>query len=557
MSLTLGETTDDPIETAGGWPDGLQFRFPRRDLGSAHWLLLGVLLVLIALLGVMIGRAIVGMIQNGVAFGDVLSLVVWAFIAIPLCRFPIWYLVVLLFGHTEIDVRPDSLSAGECIGGWRRNKQWSLHRLMRVQVFDLLPASSAAETQFRSAIASAKGQAAAIADSSQEARSPFVRHLHALTALLDDGKRIVLALAYPKPLLERFAQELAEQIANARQQLVEEGGAYENRLVGANPEMATATRRTFGPSPSVASRAIETAPAIGISELIGEAKEAIRKRAEPDVFDQPPDSRVEVDWLDEGGVTFRVPPAGIWKGSAGAFPIGVLFGVVTAGFTVLFAGAGVAQGRGAGAVWGAVGIMSLFWIASGALLIVGYITGTRESAVAVVDEKVMVMQTGLRRAKRREWPRSEVQNARVGPSGTEVNDQPVLELQLHGAKGKLLGMLAGRDVRELQWMATLLRQALKGKEPGGAEQPSPANDQSVSAGSESVAGAEPNSTFNFEGMTIQERLQVARLTEDFSNAAQRGDREALLELLDRVQLPSAGAAAFADAVLARSRQHGA
>ncbi len=103
--------------------------------------MLGLLLVLLALPGVMIGRPVVGMIQNGVAFGEILSLVIWASIAIPLCRFPIWYLLVLLFGHTEIDVRPDSLSAGECIGGWRRNKQWSLHRLMRVQVFDLLPAS--------------------------------------------------------------------------------------------------------------------------------------------------------------------------------------------------------------------------------------------------------------------------------------------------------------------------------------------------------------------------------------------------------------------------------
>jgi hypothetical protein len=105
-------------------------------------------------------------------------------------------------------------------------------------------------------------------------------------------------------------------------------------------------------------------------------------------------------------------------------------------------------------------------------------------------------------------------------------------------------------------MATLLRQALKSKEAASADQSSIANDRALSEGSESVAVAEPDSAFNFQGMTIQERLQVARLEADFSAAAQRGDREALLEMLDRVQLPSAGAAAFADAVLAHSRQHG-
>jgi hypothetical protein len=559
VSSTLDEVISDGIETAGGWPDGLQFRFPRRDLGSARWPLLGVLAVLLALIVGMIGRAIVGMIRNGVAFGDVMTLVIWLLIAIPLCRLPIWYLIVLLFGHAEIDVRPDSLSAGECLGGWRRSKQWPLYRLMRVQVFDLLPASSAAEAQFRSAIASAKGESAAIAESPQEVRSPFVRHLHALTALLNDGKRIILALAYPKPLLENFAQQLAQQIANARKQLAEDGSAYEARLVGANSEAAAAARRTFEPPPS----SVETAPAIGLSELIGEAKEAMRKRAEPDVFDQPPGSNIQVDWLDDGGITFRIPPTGVWKGSGGTFQVGLLFAIVTAGFTTLFAGAGIAQGQGGPGIWGAIGIMSIFWLASGGILYAGWMMGTRESAVAVVGDRVMVMQTGLRRARRREWPRREVKTARVGASGTEINDEPILKLQLHGPDKKLFGMLAGRDARELTWMATLLRQALKSSEPQGPnntdrarpEQPSSDAAQVAHEASEPPATSRPDSAFNFEGMTIQERLQVARLTDEFAAAAERGDRETMLELLARVQLPLAGAAAFGDEVLADPRRH--
>ncbi len=225
---------------------------------------------------------------------------------------------------------------------------------------------------------------------------------------------------------------------------------------------------------------------------------------------------------------------------------------MTAGFTVLFAGAGLAQGQ-AGAVWGAVGLMGLFWIASAGLLLVGYVTGTRESAVAVVGDKVMVMQTGLRRAKRREWPRSHVKTVRVGPSGTEINDKPVPELHLLGADDKkLFGMLTGRDVRELQWMATLLRQALWSGQSTDAAASSPS--ETGPAPNKSASAASPLADINYDGMTIEERLRVAKLTDEFAAAIERDDRDGLLKLLARVHLPDAGAAAFADTVLAQSRQ---
>jgi hypothetical protein len=67
----------------------------------------------------------------------------------------------------------------------------------------------------------------------------------------------------------------------------------------------------------------------------------------------------------------------------------------------------------------------------------------------------------LRRPKRREWPLNEIKTVRVGPSGMEVNDVPVPELQIHGHQDKLFGLLAGRDKQELTWMATVLRQAIK------------------------------------------------------------------------------------------------
>ena len=121
----------------------------------------------------------------------------------------------------------------------------------------------------------------------------------------------------------------------------------------------------------------------------------------------------------------------------------------------------------------ALAVMSLFWLIGRALLLAGWNMGRREAVIAVVAESVMTMQTGLFGPWRHEWPRHVVKQIRVGPSGMEVNGVPVPELQFHGPKDKLLGMLAGRDERELAWMATLLRQALRETRDSTLETDSP------------------------------------------------------------------------------------
>jgi hypothetical protein len=525
VSSTLDEPRDDTIETTGGWPEGLDFKFPRRALGRGRWLLLALSLGLGALICWLVAGPIWRLVQGGVTFGGILSLVVGLVVGVPLCRYPLWYLAALLFGRREIGLRSDWLYAGERVGWLRQSKRWPLGRIKRIQIVDVLPDSTPAN-RLRAAMSSTPDNSGAA----------LARHLHVLTGVLDDGKRIVLAPFFPRDSLDRFATELTQQIALA---------AREDE--GIEPVSAPLT------SSSAVTGSIEAAPAIGVSQVIAEVQEKLRKAREPDVFEQPPGSKVQLERFPDG-ITFRVPPAGVWKGSAGMFQFGILWTVGIAGFTALFAGAGVAQGQGASAVLGALGIMSLFWLVGAGLLLGGWVMGTRESVIAVVGDSVMVMQTGLRRAKRREWPRSEVKTARVGPSGTEVNDEPVLELQLHGPDKKLFGMLGGRDVQELTWMATLLRQALKSTAPGSPEKSLAV--QNTPADSEQTVTTHAAADFNYEGMTIEERLQVAGLTSEFSAAVEQSDRDAMLQILERVQLPSAGGAAFADAVLANPRQHG-
>jgi hypothetical protein len=228
-------------------------------------------------------------------------------------------LLVLLFGHSEIELRAQSLAAGERVGWLRSRKEWPIYRVKRVEVFDLFPKPKAAAD-----VAASLGEPHFEPDPAEQRQSAIGRHLHAFTAVLDDGQRIMLAPAYPQPLLESFTHELSAQITEA-------------------------TKRMF---------------------------------------------------------------------------------------------------------------------------------------------------TGLR---------------------------------------------IGREVTELETMAARLHEGLNLPKAGPAE-------------AEPSGARQLPADFNFRGLTIVERLRVAGLSEEFATAAERGDRPAMLALLERVQLPSAGAAAFADQVLEHFRQ---
>jgi hypothetical protein len=536
----------DAIEVTGTWPEGVHYRFPRRNLGRGRFLIWLVVWIGLGVAYWLLAGPIRRLVLNGPAPGNIVMVAVWSSLTVLLLRFPLWFGLGLLFGHREIGLHVDSLCTGERIGSLRRSKSWHLKRLKRLQIVDLLP------------VVPPKAPVLGLVD-----------HLHVLTGVLDDGKRIVIAPGYPRSLLDPFVEELSKQISlapaesglEARESI--DGQALpdddQRRLIACrDPQMlqetVAETLATQSPSAGAQGR-VEAAPSIRIQALIGEAREAMRKSAEPDEYNQPPGSDIQVEWFPEG-ITLRVPPAGIWKGSAGLFQFGILWCIVIAGFTILFVGAGIAQGAGVTAVFGVLAAMSVFWLAGAGMLLGGWKMGTRECVVAAVADSVMVMQTGLWRAKRREWPRSEVKTVRVGPSDMEVNDVPVAELQIHGAEGKLFGMLAGRDKRELTWMGTLLRQALKNSGPLSPQKLPPGEDQTPIDANEPVAATSCEEDFDYRGMTINERLSVAGLSDEFADAVGREDRSTMLELLQRVRLAETGAEAYADAVLAEPHQYG-
>src|SRR5262249_39837496 len=122
-------------------------------------------------------------------------------------------------------------------------------------------------------------------------------------------------------------------------------------------------------------------------------------------------------------------------------------------------------------IFKSIAVMSPFWLAGIGIFLAAWNMGKREAVIAVVGPTMMVLQTGLFGSKRREWARSEIRTVMVGASGMEVNDTPVLELQIQGQSEKLLGFLSGRDERELAWMATVLRHTLNASAPSATDAP--------------------------------------------------------------------------------------
>jgi hypothetical protein len=163
----------------------------------------------------------------------------------------------------------------------------------------------------------------------------------------------------------------------------------------------------------------------------------------------------------------------LWKGSSGLF----VFSLVWNGFMTLFTSfVGLALWQGKvngldGADWVFVVFLVVFWLV-GILMLLGALNmGRRQAALAVAGGQLLVIQTGLFGKKQQEWAAGDVKDITAGPSGMEMNEVPILELQIRDQSGKKLGLLAGRSDAELRWLAWELTQATTGPRPASQSPP--------------------------------------------------------------------------------------
>jgi hypothetical protein len=241
-----------------------------------------------------------------------------------------------------------------------------------------------------------------------------VENFSGIAAIYQDGSKKLVVLGYPKTWLQEVAEELKTYISGSDM---------------ASPDMEI------------------------VEQIAGHEAEPEDEEMPP----LPPGSRLLVE--ERGtGVRITIPPAGLWRGSKGLLFFAFLWCGFMTVFTSIFLFADKKSAEGP--VWVFVVFIIGFW-AIGAGLLLGAINMGRRSAEITADSSgLSILTKNIFGVKQREWRRGDIAAIRSDASGMEVNDRPVIELQIHPVGAKKAGFLAGSDEVELSWLAARLRRSL-------------------------------------------------------------------------------------------------
>lgn len=382
------------IEVENLLSDGVRYVLPARKLGGLK--LVGLALIAFGLFGM--GFTVFWIIGAGGDFDDPFQIVFAAF-GIPFLiaeLVPLGLGAFVLYGHSEVRVGHGQLVDVERAFPFRWSWSRNIDEIERLSVsLDGVKVNNKPVTE-----------------------GPLA-NLSTIAAKGGSRKPMLVAPGYPREWLRPLADELAHRC-----------DAHSDSLFASSDEsQIEVVEENFGP---------EGAAAPGTTRL-----------------EQPADSPVEVERF-ASGITLKVPPPGIRKGSRGLFGVGLVWTV----FNGVFTGIVVAISfDDAEALWILLFLIP-FWAIGIVMLLAAISMGRRSAVLAVVNGKLMILQTGLFGSKRREWDRADVQSILSGPTGTKVNDVPIMELQVADHQGRKFGALSGREPNELAWLAYELTEAL-------------------------------------------------------------------------------------------------
>jgi hypothetical protein len=165
--------------------------------------------------------------------------------------------------------------------------------------------------------------------------------------------------------------------------------------------------------------------------------------------------------LEEGatGVTLRVPSLGFRGISMILLGVGVFWLLTTVSVLSIIGLTGVVRDPVPLLVFL---VLLVVFLPIGLLIVaMAFHVARRQTALAVVDDSLMLLQTGPFGGARQEWSAEDVTDIRPGPSNTSVNDVPLPELQIHLHAGQKVGALEGYELADIEWVATVLRRALR------------------------------------------------------------------------------------------------
>ncbi|MEM1212300.1 MAG: hypothetical protein AAGI68_08365 [Planctomycetota bacterium] len=238
--------------------------------------------------------------------------------------------------------------------------------------------------------------------------------------------RGVIAWGYPRDWLRPLADELAE-ICNAES----------HRSLIADDENAP----------------------VGVIETVGSDDPDLDEAGEPYVPTRPLDATADVTELHPG-LSIKLPPRGIRKAGKGMFGFAVMWLGFMAVFTSLGGSGFYSSAQGVWPIVGITAFLALFWAIGLGVLLAALNAGKRRGVIDAIGDTLLVTKQSLFKPKQFEWTADQLDDLRLGPTGTEVNGKPINCLLVTPKDGKPVKLFAERDDEELKWLAALLRREL-------------------------------------------------------------------------------------------------
>jgi hypothetical protein len=220
-------------------------------------------------------------------------------------------------------------------------------------------------------------------------------------------------------------------------------------------------------------------PAEDSAEAVGVAEESSSPHDIRDRPERPVNCRAVLE-EHPGGVSLAMPPAGVWQGT-NKFIVFWTFAwcVMVLAFSAVFGTAAVQgkvhneNGEPASPLCSLLFLVP-FWLVGLGFLIGVLHRGQRRVRLTVDGDRLLVVQSGLFGARRREWSRAEIADLRVvcdrrstiGEGKRKTAYYPwQIDLRIVPRDGPAVNVITYREgdsrKADLEWMATMLRGALR------------------------------------------------------------------------------------------------
>ena len=264
-----------------------------------------------------------------------------------------------------------------------------------------------------------------IADGGSVETGPHNRRFEKLGQVLvaeGDGNSFPILFGYPKELLNEVATELSHQL-----------------------KLDRTPASTFQ-----AASDLRSSDEAGVSSAIP----VVHGTESQLPVERPASSTAEFE-QHEQGVQFDFPRMGVLR--APLFWFGLFWNVFITFFLVVMIGTLI----GGEDVPILAFLFLIPFVAVGVGLQLSAInSGRRRTALVTANDRLLVITNSIFGQKKKQFAKSDIESIVRGPSGVEINERPVLELQIHTKDGTKHGFLTERNDDELAWVAHELNQAL-------------------------------------------------------------------------------------------------